>query len=348
MKQVSDPVVSPSPYRTGMPGSPRIIAMSGTFETESSAVEALRRSGFEPEVVPLSERKGWTEEDYIRRLEGRDGLIAGADFPISARILETGLKAVSLNCTGTDHVALARATELGIPVYNTPGLSYDACADLSFGLMLAVMRRIVQGDHAIRSGRWNAGCERSPSVSGKTLGILGLGSIGLAVCRRAKGFGMEVLAQVRHPKPELAVEHGFSYVSREDLLARSDVLFICCPLTPETRGTIDTAALAALKPGTVLINASRGPIVDTAALIDALQSGHLFGAGLDVYDQEPLRESPLFKLDNVVLTPHLAGLADAQIEACAVKASENLIAFFQGTAPFSLVNPDALGKEALR
>ena len=326
--------------------APRIIALSGTFETELAAVAALRRVGFEPEVVPLPERKAWTEDDYVRRISGFDALIAGADFPITAKILESGLKAVSLNCTGTDHVDVARATALGIPVYNTPGLSFDACADLVFGLMLAVMRRIVQGDHAIRSGRWNAGCERSPSVSGKTLGILGLGSIGLAVCRRAKGFGMEVLAQVRHPKPELAAAHGFDYVSREALLARADILVVCCPLTTETRGTIDAAALSAMKPGAVLINASRGPIVDTPALLHALRSGHLFGAGLDVYDQEPLWESPLFELENVVLTPHLAGLADTQIEACAVKASENLIAFLHGTESYSLVNPDALRKEA--
>jgi D-3-phosphoglycerate dehydrogenase len=315
----------------------RILAMSQTFESEPPAIDALKAGGIPFDVVPIEERRSWGEQDLARALEGYTGLIAGGDFPITAAMVEAcpSLKAVSLNCTGVNHVDVSALEARGIALYNTPGLSHSACADFIMGQMLALMRHIALGDRRMRAGLWDQGVERGLGVTGKTMGIIGLGSIGLDVCDRAKGFAMRVLASVRHPKPELAARHGFEYVGLDAIYREADILVISCPLTDETRGMVGRKELALMKPGAVLINSARGPIVDEDALFEALKGGRLFGAALDVFDQEPLTESRFFALDNVLLTPHLAGRADRQIEDCAVKAAENILAFYHGTEPFN-------------
>ena len=315
----------------------RILAMSQTFESEPPALDALKAGGVSFDVVPIEARRGWDEQALAQALSGYTGLIAGGDFPITAALVEAcpDLKAVSLNCTGVNHVDISALEKRGIALYNTPGLSHSACADFIMGQMLALMRHIALGDRRMRAGLWDQGVERGLAVTGKTMGIIGLGSIGLDVCDRAKGFGMRVLANVRHPKPELAERHGFEYVSLEAIYREADILVLSCPLTDETRGMIGRKELNLLKPDAVLINSARGPIVDEDALFEALKSGRLFGAALDVFDQEPLTESRFFALDNVLLTPHLAGRADRQIEDCAVKAAENILAFFSGTEPYN-------------
>ena len=315
----------------------RILALSQTFESEPPAIQALEAGGIPFDVVPISERRSWGEQELARALRGYTGLIAGGDFPITGELIEAcpELKAVSLNCTGVNHVDIPALEKKGVALYNTPGLSHSACADFILGQILALMRHIALGDRRMRAGRWDQGVERGLAVTGKTLGIIGLGSIGLDVCDRARGFGMRVLANVRHPKPELAERHGFQYVGLDEIYREADILVLSCPLTDETRGMIGRKELALLKPNAVVINSARGPIVDEDALFEALSSGRLFGAALDVYDREPLTESRFFALDNVLLTPHLAGRADREIEGCAVKAAENILAFYHGTEPFN-------------
>ena len=192
-------------------------------------------------------------------------------------------------------------------VTNTPGVLDDATADLTMALILAATRRIAEGDRLVRSGRdwnWGMGFMLGSSLQGKRLGIVGLGRIGKWVAQRARAFGMEIAYHQRNPAPaEVEAALGAERMPLERLLAEADVLSLHCPLTPETHHLIGAAELAAMKPSAVLVNAARGPIVDEAALAEALAEGRIAAAGLDVYEREPQVEPRLLELDNVVLTP---------------------------------------------
>ena len=235
------------------------------------------------------------------------------------------LRMVSVWGTGTDHVDLAAAARHGVTVTNTPGVSAISIAEHTLALMLAVARRIPQVDRATRAGEWARG--RSVELHGKTCGIIGLGAIGRQFAQLAAGIGMRVIAWTRHPSP------GDPVVPLEELYRTSDVISLHPRLSAETEGMIGAEQFALMKRGTILINTARGAIVREIALINALTSGRIAGAGLDVFVSEPLPPGhPLTGLDNVVLTPHCAGITPEALEAGLRMAVENIWAFAAGRA----------------
>lgn len=253
------------------------------------------------------------------------------------------LRVVANVAVGVDNVDVRACAARGVLVTNTPDVLTEATADVAFGLLLAAARRICEGDRLVRAGgwqRWTPTFMLGARVHGMTLGIVGFGRIGKAMARRARGFGMHVLYNQRRREPE-ALERalGATWVpSLDDLCANADAVTIHCPLTPETRGLFDAARLARMKPGSVLVNTARGPIVDEAALAAALASGPLAAAGLDVFEREPVVHPDLLERPNAVLAPHI-GSADAPTRvAMARLAAENVLRVLAGEPPLTPVS----------
>jgi len=274
-------------------------------------------------------------EALAERVADAEGLLCLLTDRIDAALLARAprLRVVSSCSVGLDHVDLAAAARRGIAVGFTPGVLAETTADLAFGLLLAAARRIPEADRFVRAGLWTSERRWEPElllgidVHGATLGVVGLGAIGRAVARRASGFGMRVLGWSRSGRPFPGVE----VVTLERLLETSRFVSIHLARTPETLGLLDARALARLPEGAVLVNASRGGIVDEDALAEALRSGRLFAAGLDVYAREPLPStSPLLDLPNVVLTPHIGSASVATRIRMADLAVENLLAGLEG------------------
>lgn len=233
------------------------------------------------------------------------------------------LRLVSVWGTGTDHVDLGAAARHGITITNTPGVSAVSIAEHTLALLFAVARRIPQIDRATRAGDWPRG--RSVELYGKTCGIVGLGAIGRQFARLAAGIGMRVIAWTMHPQP------GDPIVPLDELYRNSDVVSLHLRLSPETEGMLGAEQFALMKPGAILINTARGAIVQEAALLGALTCGKIAGAGLDVFSAEPLPQGhPLTALDNVVLTPHCAGITPEALEAGLRMSVENIWAFLEG------------------
>jgi len=258
-----------------------------------------------------------------------DGALADAAGP--------GLKVVANVAVGYDNVDVPALAERGVVVTNTPGVLTDATADLAFGLLLAITRRLGEGERLLRSRTpwsFHLGFLLGSGLQGKTLGIVGLGEIGRAVAKRAEAFGMSIVYTGRSKQDTDA-----EFVSLEELLARSDVVSLHCPLTPETRHLIDAAALRAMKPGAYLVNTTRGPVVDEPALADALEAGEIAGAALDVFEHEPDVEPRLLGRDDVVLSPHLGSATVETRTAMAVLAARNVAAVLAGRPPLTEVKP---------
>lgn len=313
-----------------------VLILSFSFEQEEEAFRVVEQGGFNPLLLAEKDRKGWTEKElaaYWNGLEQKPpGIIMGADIPLGEAFVRAaqGLRAVSLNCAGSDHLDLDAFHRAGIVVCNVPRQNFDAVADFVWGQILALMRRIPLGDRTIRRGQWCSGVERGIAVSGKTLGIIGFGAIGQAIAARAAGFGMRLIVSSTSRKPEPAARYGATYVERETLFREADIIVPSCPLTPETRHIINEETLSIMKPGAVVVNSSRGGIIHTPALIEALRRGAIAGAALDVYEEEPMLDSELFELDNVVLTPHMAGLADREIHNVAMQAARHMVDLLSG------------------
>jgi glyoxylate reductase len=244
------------------------------------------------------------------------------------------VRVVSNFGVGVDHIDLAAAAARGIPVGNTPGVLDGATADMAFTLLLAAGRRLVEGHRYARSPaftRYDPGYMLGREIHGATLGIVGLGRIGAQVARRARGFDMTVLYHNRRPRPEVEASLGLRYVSFTELLAASDYVVLTVPLTAETRGLIDAAAFARMKPTAILVNVARGPVVDTAALTEALTSKRIYAAAVDVTDPEPLpRGHPLLALDNFTVAPHLGSATEQTRQKMAEMSLANLLAGLQG------------------
>lgn len=281
-------------------------------------------------------------------LPGADGAI-GASFKISSALLDTAprLKAWSTISVGYDNFDVPDLTRRGIVLAHTPDVLTESTADTVFSLILASARRVVELAEWVKAGNWHSSIRPDlygTDVQGKTLGIVGLGRIGAAVARRAAlGFRMRVLYANRNPHPAAEADYGACRVSLDELLAQSDFVCLQVPLAPETRHLIGAAELAKMKPGAILINASRGPVVDQAALIEALEAGPIRGAGLDVFEKEPLpADSPLLRMKNVVALPHIGSATHETRHAMARCAAENLVAALAGTLRVNLVNPEAL------
>jgi glyoxylate reductase len=259
----------------------------------------------------------------------------------------TALKVVANVAVGYDNIDVRAATQRGIVVTNTPGAVTEATADLTWGLLLSIARRIAEGDRFIRAGKWHEwqfmfllGCD----VYDRTLGVIGMGRIGQAVARRAQGFGMRVLY---HNRQRLAagVEKalGATWVELPTLLQQADFVSVHVPLTAETVRLIGAAELRLMQPTAYLINTARGAVIDEAGLVRALTEGWIAGAALDVFEREPEVPQALLALENVVLVPHIGSASVATRTRMAVMAAENLLALLRGDRPPNMVNPEVYG-----
>jgi glyoxylate reductase len=291
--------------------------------------------------------------DELRaRVAGCDGVLCLLTDRVDASVLDAaaGCRVFANMAVGYNNVDVAAATERGIMVANTPGVLTEATADLTWTLILGVARRVAEGDVEMRAGRfpgWGPLYMLGGDVTGRTLGLIGPGRIAAAVAERARGFRMTILYAGRRPSPELDALGG-RMTALDDLLARSDFVSLHTPLTDETRHLIDARALGLMKPSAYLINTARGPVVDEKALVEALRTGRIAGAGLDVYEDEPRMAEGLADCPNTVLLPHLGSATVATRAAMARIAAENLCAALRGERPANLVNPEVLPRLAAR
>jgi glyoxylate reductase len=295
------------------------------------------------DVTILSERPSERGE-LLEAAQGIDGVLSTLTEKIDAEFMNTAgenLKVVANMAVGYDNVDVATANERGIVVTNTPDVLDETTADTAFMLMLAAARRLGEGERIVRSGRWEAWGPKmllGPDVWGKKLGIVGFGRIGQALARRARGFDMEVLYSARSRREEAEGELDARYLELDELLGECDFLSLHTPLTEETTHLIGAGELGRMKPEAVLVNTSRGPVVDEAALAEALAEGRIFAAGLDVYENEPEVHPRLLELENVVLAPHIGSASLETRDKMAALAGEDLRAVLRSEQPKNPVN----------
>ncbi len=286
-----------------------------------------------------------SREELLARVSGMDGLVTLLSDPISAAVMDGAgpqLKVISQYAVGFDNIDIPAATARGIRVGHTPGILTDATADFAFALLMSAARRVVEADRHTREGKWKTW---GPSILlgsdfvGATLGLVGFGRIGRAMAKRASGFDMRVIYYDPTAQPDPAVQ-AEPVDSLEDLLRQSDFVSLHTPLTAQTRGMINAQTLGMMKPNAVLVNTSRGQVIDQPALYAALQNGRIFAAALDVTDPEPLPlDSPLLTLPNLIIAPHIASASTRTREQMAVLTAENLIAGLKGEPLPRCVNP---------
>ena len=296
--------------------------------------------------VDLNDRDTFLSHDeLLARVRGKQGLIAMLPDTVDRAVLEAGLpdlKVVAAVAVGINNIDARTAAELGVTVTNTPDVLTESTADLTWALILGIMRRVTEGDRLVRRGGWKAWAfdfMLGTELRGKQLGIVGFGRIGRAVAARAAAFGVRVAYYARTPQ---ALKAGSGETAAEPmpldrLLATSDIVSLHCPLTPDTRHLIDQTALARMKRSAYLINASRGPVVDEAALAWALKNRLIAGAGLDVYENEPGVLPELMALENVLLCPHLGSATSETRTAMADLAARNIVAVLTGQPPLTPV-----------
>jgi glyoxylate reductase len=282
--------------------------------------------------------------ELLEAVRGASGVLSTVTEKIDGEFMDAagdGLKVVANLAVGYDNVDVEAANERGVIVTNTPGVLDETTADVAFMLLLAAARRLGEAERVLRSGKWEWWGPKlfmGPDVWGKKLGIIGLGRIGQAVARRAKGFDMDILYHSRSRNEEAESELGARYMDLDELLETADFVTIHTPLTDETQHLIGPAELEKMKPEAVLVNTSRGPVVDEDALADALAEERIFAAGLDVYEEEPKVHPKLLELENVVLAPHIGSGSIETRNKMAVLAAENLAAVLRGDQPKTPVN----------
>jgi glyoxylate reductase len=290
-----------------------------------------------------------SREELLRRVKDREGLICLLTEKINEELLRTApkLRVVANVAVGFDNIDVEACTKRGVVATNTPGVLDETTADFAWTLLLAVARRLGEGEALARSGNWkgwNLDQLCGSDVWGKTLGIVGFGRIGRAVARRASGFQMKVIYTDAVRAPEDAEKSvNAEFLDMNSLLAGSDFISLHVPLLPDTRGLFDAPKFYRMKPTAFLINTSRGPVVDEHALVAALESKKIAGAALDVYENEPFIH-PGLKRPNVVLAPHLASASLETRTKMAVMAAQNVIALFSGQRPPNMLNPDIFKK----
>ncbi|MBI1998273.1 MAG: D-glycerate dehydrogenase [Deltaproteobacteria bacterium] len=290
-----------------------------------------------------------TKPELMAAIKRNDYLFCLLHDTVDAEVINASpnLKLIASMATTPAGIDVAAATARRIPVTRNPPLVTEATADLHWALLLAVARRIVEADRALRSGLFPGGQSihfLGGEVNGKTLGIVGLGAIGEAVARRARGFAMRILYTKRHRLEERReTELGVEYRSLDDLLSESDFVSINAALSPETVHLIGERELRRMRPSAYLVNTARGPIVNEKALVKALEEKRIAGAALDVYEREPMVEPGLINLPNVVLTPHLGSAARETRERAAAIVVENILAVIDGRRPPNLYNPEVYG-----
>ena len=286
-------------------------------------------------------------EQLREMIEDVDGVMTNIMDRVDAEFLASGrlLKVVSQLGVGVDNVDLAEATRRGVLVGNTPGVLAKATADIGFALLMSAARRVSESERWLRAGNWKIQYHPmfwlGQEIHGSTLGIIGLGQIGLEMAKRARGFDMNVLYYSRTRKPEVEAQHGVRYVGPEELLAQSDFVSLHVPLTTETRHYIGERELRQMKPTAILINVARGPVVEPKALYTALKEGWIRAAATDVTDPEPINpEDPLLSLDNLVVTPHIGSASEDSRLATCMLASRNIIAGIEGRRLEACANPE--------
>ncbi len=283
-------------------------------------------------------------DELLEAARGASGVLSTVTEKMDAEFMDAcgdGLKVIANLAVGYDNVDLEAAKERGIVVTNTPSVLDETTADVAFMLLLAAARRLGESERVLRAGKWEWWGPKlfmGPDVWGKKLGIIGMGRIGQAVARRGRGFDMEVLYYNRSRNEEAEKELGARYLDFDELLRESDFVSIHTPLTDETRHLISASELEKMKPEAVLVNTSRGPVVDEAALAEALADGSIFAAGLDVYEEEPKIHPNLLDLENVVLAPHIGSGSIETRDKMAVLAAENIVAVLSGEESKTPVN----------
>jgi glyoxylate reductase len=315
----------------------RVIPDAGLRLLRAAADVRLWEEELPPTTVQLA--------DLLRGCDGALTLLTDA---ITGEVLdrEPQLRVVSNFAVGYDNVDVPAATARGVAVCNTPGVLTETTADFAWALLMAAARRVVEGADYVRAGKWRTWGPtllRGRDLTGATLGIVGFGRIGREVAKRARGFDMTVLAFDEYQDESAARELGARYVPLDDLLRAADFVTLHVALTPETERLIGARELGLMKPEATLVNAARGPVVDTDALLTALQDGVIGGAALDVTDPEPLpADHPLIALPNALVVPHMASATFATRDRMAVLAAENLLAALRGERPAGIVNPEVL------
>jgi glyoxylate reductase len=297
------------------------------------------------EVIPYPAGRPLDEASIRQAAEGCVGIVSQLMDPIRETVLSTpGLKIVSNVAVGFDNIDVEAATAHKVMVTNTPGVLDDATSDFAFTLLMATARRIVEADHFLRQGKfkgWAIDMMLGADVFGATLGLVGIGRIGRGVAHRAKGFNMRVLYYDPHPLPPDAEQQlGATRADLGRLLAESDFVSVHVPLTPETQHMLSTPQFEQMKRSAILINTSRGPVIDEAALVQALTAKKILGAGLDVYEREPAVHPGLVSMPNVVLAPHIASATTRTRSEMSAMAARNMATAARGGRPPNLVNPE--------
>jgi D-3-phosphoglycerate dehydrogenase / 2-oxoglutarate reductase len=283
---------------------------------------------------------GLDEPALCQRIGDYDALIVRSKTRVTASVIEAGkkLKVIGRAGIGVDNIDVAAATEQGIVVFNTPDANATTTAELALAHLLSLSRYLPQADRSVRRGEWKPGSFVGTELAEKTVGVVGFGTIGRIVARRCLAFRMRVLAFDPYVVPDVIRETGAEPADLDRLIASSDYVTLHCPLNDATRNLFDAARLNKMKSGARLINCARGGLVDETALVEALKTGHLAGAALDVYATEPPKASPLLELDNVVMTPHLGASTEEAQQAVSLKIAEHVVAFLETGVTQGAVN----------
>ncbi|MFQ6185216.1 NAD(P)-dependent oxidoreductase [Sinorhizobium meliloti] len=283
-------------------------------------------------------------ETLLREGEGAEIVIVRAPIPPAFFGNVPALRAVVRHGAGLDMIPHDAATAAGVLIANVPAVNAPTVAEHVFMVTLALLRQFRPMDRDLRNLGWTAGrahCDRALDLAGRIMGVIGMGNVGKAVFRIAKyGFRLEVVANSRSPE---SLPNGVRFLSVDDLVSTADIVVLCCPLTPETTGLLSRERIARMKPGALLVNVSRGPVVDDGALIEALELGRIGGAALDVFPTQPLpSEHPYFRRDNVIVTPHLAGITEESMMRMGIGAAAEAIRVMEGGLPVNLRNPEVV------
>jgi glyoxylate reductase len=327
-----------------MPDRPNVLV------TRPIMQEPLERLRERCDVTVHENEFGIPREELLQVVAGRDAIVTMLTEKVDAEFLAAArpqLKIVANHAVGFDNVDLDACTEAGVLASNTPDVLTETTADTAFALIMAAARRVGEGERFLRARKpwiWGPLMMLGQDVHHKTIGIVGFGRIGQAVARRAKGFGMRVVYSDAVQLPAaVEAETGAQRLELDELLAQADVVSIHTNLTPETRHLFGADAFRKMKPTAVIVNTSRGPVIDESALADALESGEIFAAGLDVFEREPEVEERLLELENVVVIPHLGSATVDTRNAMGHVVVDNVFAALDGKRPPTLLNPDAVG-----
>lgn len=316
-----------------------------TRQIPETAIEGLREQ-FDVSVNPYD--RALTREELLEGVKGMDAVLCLLTDTIDAEIFEAAgpqCRIFADYAVGYNNIDVAEATKRGIIITNTPDVLNDATADLAWALLFAVSRRITESDSFTRAGKfkgWGPMMFLGRDITGRKLGIIGAGRIGFNFARKAKGFDMEILYTSNKPNDEMEKQLGAKYVDKETLLKEADFISVHVPLNPSTRHYIGEKEFSLMKKTAVFINTSRGPVVDEKALAQALKNGEIWGAGLDVYENEPDIEPELIGLDNVVIVPHIASATIETRTNMGLIAAQNIIKVLNGEKPETCVNPEVL------